>query len=78
MIFMQGDRRNADRLAGILDAYHKGSGQLVNKQKSVVFFGANSDSEMKQTVKDSLLIGSFGAEIFGLADCSGPGCGCYL
>lgn len=55
-IFMQADRRSADRLAGILEDYHRGSGQMVNKQKAAVFFSANSDMEMKQIVRASLMI----------------------
>jgi hypothetical protein len=53
-IFMQADRRSADRLAGILEDYHSGSGQMVNKQKAAVFFSANSDMEMKQIVRHHL------------------------
>ena len=56
LIFLQADKRSADRLVGILDIYHRASGQLVNKQKSAVFFSANADSEMRQQVKASLLI----------------------
>ena len=54
MIFMQANKRSADRLACILDTYHRGSGQLVNRQKSAVFFSTNTGPEMKQMVQLSL------------------------
>ena len=56
LIFSQADRRNADRIAQILDIYNKGSGQLVNKHKSVVFFSDNCSPGVKQEVLQSLEI----------------------
>ena len=54
MIFMQANKRSADRLACILDTYHRGLGQLVNRQKSAVFFSTNTGPEIKQIVQLSL------------------------
>ena len=56
LIFSQADRRNADRIAQILDIYNKGSGQLVNKHKSAVFFSDNCGPGVKQEVLQSLEI----------------------
>jgi hypothetical protein len=38
LIFAPASKRSADRVAQILQDYHRGSGQLVNKQKSAIFF----------------------------------------
>jgi hypothetical protein len=55
-IFAPATRRGADRVAGILDDYNWGSGQLVNKQKSAVFFSSNCQAEKKEAVHNSLQI----------------------
>lgn len=41
LIFTQASKKGADRVAAILDDYNKDSRQLVNKNKSVVFFSPN-------------------------------------
>jgi hypothetical protein len=56
MIFTEATQRGADRMDHILDEYHRGSGQLVNKCKSVVFFSANCVEEAKDVVHTSLQI----------------------
>jgi hypothetical protein len=38
LIFTQASKRGANRVASILNDYNRGSGQLVNKHKSAVFF----------------------------------------
>lgn len=42
LVFMKADVRCANRLNEILNVYSEGSGQQANKQKSSVFFSANS------------------------------------
>jgi hypothetical protein len=56
IVFIQANQRSVDRLADILETYHQGSGQLVNTQKSVVFFSANCDQEVEEVVRSSLQI----------------------
>ncbi|KAK1684139.1 hypothetical protein QYE76_044987 [Lolium multiflorum] len=46
----------ANRLQEILEIYRIGSGQLVNKQKSAVFFSANADDNMKLAVHQGTAI----------------------
>lgn len=41
LIFTQASKKGADQVAAILDDYNRGSGQLVNKNKSAVFFSPN-------------------------------------
>ncbi|GJM96742.1 hypothetical protein PR202_ga13605 [Eleusine coracana subsp. coracana] len=41
-----------------MEVYNRGSGQLVNYDKSAVFFSKNSTYEMKSTVPESLGIGN--------------------
>jgi hypothetical protein len=56
MIFIQANQRSADRLAEILEIYHRGSGQFINRQKSAIFFSTNCDQQVKDDVKASLQI----------------------
>lgn len=56
LIFTEASGRGADRVAQILEDYHRGSGQLVNKQKSAIFYSANCEQEAKVTVHNSLQI----------------------
>lgn len=56
IIFTQASKRGADRVASILEDYNKGSGQLVNKHKSAVFFSPNCDQNCKDEVLSSLMI----------------------
>jgi hypothetical protein len=58
IVFIQANQRSADRLTKILETYRRGSGQLINKQRSAVFFSANCDRDTKETVKSSLQIES--------------------
>lgn len=56
LIFTQATKRGADRVASILEAYNQGSGQLVNKQKSAIFFSPNCQQGNKDEVHTSLQI----------------------
>jgi hypothetical protein len=50
LIFTQANRRGVDRINEILDSYNRGSGQLVNKHKSAIFFSANCGDSDKREV----------------------------
>jgi hypothetical protein len=56
MVFTQTTTEGANRLQEILEIYRIGSGQLVNKQKSAVFFSANADDNMKLAVHQGTAI----------------------
>jgi hypothetical protein len=56
LIFTQAYRRGADTISEILELYYKGSGQLVNKNKSAVFFSGNCVLSAKQEVHEVLQI----------------------
>jgi hypothetical protein len=56
MVFTQASRRGATRLNDILQAYNRGSGQLVNQSKSAIFFSANCQDEEKKEVAQVLNI----------------------
>lgn len=56
LIFTQASKRGTDRIAEILDTHNRGSGQLVNKQKSAVFFSANCEDAAKDEVRQALQI----------------------
>jgi hypothetical protein len=49
-VFTQATGEGANRLKEILERYRMGSGQMVNKQKSAIFFSANSVEDMKLVV----------------------------
>lgn len=53
IIFSKASQRGAERLRGILEIYNRGSGQLVNREKSAVFFSTNNTDEMKRGVERS-------------------------
>lgn len=76
MIFTQASKKGADRVAAILDQYNKGSGQLVNKNKSAVFFSPTCQQEMKDVVLSSLQIPNeaLGEKYLGLPTSVGRGC----
>ena len=38
IVFTQASKKGAERLQEVLEAYNKGLGQLVNKEKSAIFF----------------------------------------
>jgi len=75
LIFTQASKRGAERVASILDGYNKGSGQSVNKQKSAIFFSANSEQECKQEVQAILQIPNeaLGERYLGLPTSAGRG-----
>ena len=56
MIFTQASKKGADRIAAILEDYNRGSGQLVNKNKSAVFFSPNCNKECRSEVLTRLQI----------------------
>jgi hypothetical protein len=56
IVFTEASRRGADRLKEILEKYNMGLGQLVNRDKSAIFFSQNSSSEMKTEVTQGLNI----------------------
>ena len=50
IVFSEASRRGADRLHEVLSIYSRGSGQLVNKEKSAIFFSSNYQDEEKAEV----------------------------
>ena len=52
IIFTHASQEGADRLQMILDRYQLGSGQMVNKDKSAIFFSSTSDEQMKHSVNE--------------------------
>ena len=50
MVFTQASTEGANRLHAMLENYGIGSGQMVNKHKSTIFFSANADADMKAQV----------------------------
>lgn len=56
IIFSEASQRGADRLHGILDVYSRGSCQLVNREKSAVFFSSNCSNTMKEEIRHGLNI----------------------
>jgi len=56
IVFSEASKRGADRLHDVLETYSRGSGQLVNKDKSVVFFSSNCDDGAKNEVREILQI----------------------
>jgi hypothetical protein len=55
-VFSEASQGGANRLREVLDRYHKGSGQLVNYDKSAIFFSKNCSKDMKQEVSQGLNI----------------------
>jgi hypothetical protein len=55
---MQASGKGASRLKDLLLTYQNGSGQMVNMSKSAIFFSANCDDSVKNTVKQRLGIHS--------------------
>jgi hypothetical protein len=54
IVFAEATQRGAARLQEILNMYSRGSGQLVNKEKSAVFFSNNCADEAKDEVRSTL------------------------
>jgi hypothetical protein len=55
-VFSEASQRGATRIQSILDIYNRGSGQLVNREKSAVFFSKNCLEETKIVVRHELHI----------------------
>lgn len=51
LLFTQANERGATRLMEILEKYQRGSGQMVNVNRSAVFFSANCSDSDKEDVK---------------------------
>ena len=56
IVFSEASQRGAERLMEILDIYNRGSGQLVNREKSTVFFSKNCPEEIRSVACDTLNI----------------------
>ena len=56
IIFSEASQRGADCFQKILDVYSRGLGQLVNWDKSIVFFSSNCSDEMKTWTRHGLHI----------------------
>lgn len=56
IVFSEASQRGAERLMEILDMYNRGSGQLVKREKSAVFFSKNCPQEMQVEVCQALNI----------------------
>jgi hypothetical protein len=54
IIFSEASQRGATHLQEILEVYSRGSGQLVNRDKSAVFFSKNCDDDMKEAIRQGL------------------------
>jgi hypothetical protein len=54
IIFSEASDKGAERIRNILEDYHHGSGQLVNKQKSAIFFSSNCPDTDKNHVMQCL------------------------
>lgn len=68
LVFTQATAEGAQRLRGVLELYRMGSGQLVNKQKSAVFFSSNCANESKQVFRQGseILSEALGEKYLGL------------
>ena len=58
IVLSEASQRGADRLREVLEICHKGSGQMVNCDKSAIFFRSNCSNESKVEVRESLNIHS--------------------
>jgi len=56
IVFSEASQRGAQRLQEILNVYGRGSGQLVSRDKSAIFFSANCGENSKQEVREILHI----------------------
>lgn len=54
ILFLSADEINCKILKRILEMYCKESGQLVNLEKSTIFFSANTPSKIKDSVSACL------------------------
>ncbi|GJN25118.1 hypothetical protein PR202_gb12906 [Eleusine coracana subsp. coracana] len=53
---MEATTRGATRIANILEDNNRGSGQLVNKRKSAIFFSSNCSADSRRTMHEALQI----------------------
>jgi hypothetical protein len=56
IVFSEASQRGPLRLQEVLDIYGRGSGQMVNRDKSAVFFSSNCSDDMKVEVRQALNI----------------------
>ena len=56
IFFTRGDAKNIQALNEVLQVYSEGSGQRINRRKSLVFFGVHCPEQIKQRVKTHLNI----------------------
>jgi hypothetical protein len=56
IVFSEATHGGANRLLEILEKYSKGSGQLVNREKSAIFFSKNCSQQMRDMVCNGLQI----------------------
>lgn len=54
IVFTEASQRGADRLKEVLETYNRGSGQMVNREKSAIFFSKNCSSDAKKEVQQCL------------------------
>lgn len=54
LIFCKADKDQANQLMNILEVYGKGSGQVINLEKSAVFFSKNLQRECKVEIAQCL------------------------
>jgi hypothetical protein len=60
LLLVEAEERNATEVQRILDVYEKCSGQMINKDKSVVLFSKNTKQQNRQKVKEVLNISKEG------------------
>jgi hypothetical protein len=58
LLFTQASSRAGRRLMDILQAYQRGSGQMINMQKSAIFFSDNCQDATKEEMKHLTCIGN--------------------
>jgi hypothetical protein len=56
IVFSEASQRGAERLQEILETYSRGSGHLVNREKSAVFFSRNCTEDMRNEVRQAINI----------------------
>jgi hypothetical protein len=54
IVFTEASQRGVDRLKKVLDIYSRGSRQMINRDKSTIFFNKNCSEEGKKDVEDCL------------------------
>ncbi|KAF7152045.1 hypothetical protein RHSIM_Rhsim01G0173900 [Rhododendron simsii] len=56
LVFCKAKRRELQAIGDILDDYRKASGQLINLQKSSMFFSKNTGADLKRALSSNLVI----------------------